>query len=189
MLPDGNAAIDATAPPLKAFTAADVGSILRERGWTRASGAAHDDSSRLGAWLVRAAQLLGPHAATRDELASLLALIFAYDAPSLLADPASHALLSRSGAREVIRDVAHGVLAAAEIDSDAFKSLIDGLKEALPHRGPALFGPIRLALAGRIGEGELDRVILLLDSAARLDFAVPVKGTRQRILEFCAALD
>jgi hypothetical protein len=46
-----------------------------------------------------------------------------------------------------------------------------------------------LALAGKIGEGELDRVILLLDSAVRLDFAVPVKGTRQRILEFCAALD
>ena len=45
------------------------------------------------------------------------------------------------------------------------------------------------ALAGRAGDGELDRVILLLDGAAKLPFAVPVKGTRQRMLEFCAALD
>jgi hypothetical protein len=30
---------------------------------------------------------------------------------------------------------------------------------------------------------------LLLDSAAALPFDLPVKGTRQRMLEFCAALD
>jgi len=30
---------------------------------------------------------------------------------------------------------------------------------------------------------------LLLDLAAKLEFSVPVKGTRQRMLEFCAALD
>jgi hypothetical protein len=29
----------------------------------------------------------------------------------------------------------------------------------------------------------------LLDGAAKLDFAVVVKSTRQRMLEFCAALD
>jgi hypothetical protein len=32
-------------------------------------------------------------------------------------------------------------------------------------------------------------VILLLDAAARLPFAVAVKSARQRTLEFCAALD
>ena len=56
-------------------------------------------------------------------------------------------------------------------------------------RGRELFHPLRLALAGRSGEGELDRVILLLDDAASLPFAVPVKSARARILEFCGALD
>jgi hypothetical protein len=56
-------------------------------------------------------------------------------------------------------------------------------------RGRELFHPIRLALAGRAGEGELDRVILLLDEAAGLPFAVKVKSVRVRIVEFCAALD
>jgi hypothetical protein len=52
-----------------------------------------------------------------------------------------------------------------------------------------MFHPIRLALTGRAGEGDLDRVILLLDAAAKLDFAAPAKGARERMLEFCAALD
>jgi hypothetical protein len=51
-----------------------------------------------------------------------------------------------------------------------------------------LFHPIRLALAGRAGEGELDRVILLLDEAAGA-FPLGVKTARNRILEFCASLD
>jgi hypothetical protein len=63
------------------------------------------------------------------------------------------------------------------------------MKNALPYRGRHLFYPIRLALAGRSGEGELDRVILLLDRAAKLRLRVAVKGARQRMLEFCAALD
>lgn len=186
MFPD---ATIAAAPPLNAFNASDVAAILHGRGWLRAAEAVPDDGSPLAAWLARAAQLLGPHAASREDLAGLLSLVFTYDAASLLRDPSSHALLARSGAREVIRELAHRILAADEIDSDGFKSLIDALKEVLPCRGPALFAPIRLALAGKIGEGELDRVILLLDSAANVDFAVRVKGTRQRILEFCAALD
>jgi hypothetical protein len=46
-----------------------------------------------------------------------------------------------------------------------------------------------LALAGRAGGGEFDRVILLLDSAAGTPGLAPVKNTRERILEFCAALE
>jgi hypothetical protein len=38
-------------------------------------------------------------------------------------------------------------------------------------------------------EGELDRIILLLDEASALPFAVPVKSARARILEFCSGLD
>jgi hypothetical protein len=44
-------------------------------------------------------------------------------------------------------------------------------------------------LAGKSGEGELDRVILLVDQAAEIEWRVPVKSAAERILEFCAALD
>jgi glutamyl-tRNA synthetase/nondiscriminating glutamyl-tRNA synthetase len=81
------------------------------------------------------------------------------------------------------------LLEGPALDSERFKQIIAALKEGLDIRGRELFHPIRLALAGRAGEGELDRVILLLDEAANASFAVRVKPARERILEFCAALD
>ncbi len=171
--------------PANQFTAAEVTAILRECGWLPDVAPSQD----LEAWLADAAALLGPHATGRDVLARLLNLIFAYDAQAILQAPESHIVLAREGAREVIRELAHAVLDGAEIDSDRFKEIVTALKEKLSYRGRALFHPIRLPLAGRAGEGELDRVILLLDRAARLPFAAPVKGTRQRMLEFCAALE
>jgi hypothetical protein len=181
-------AVGSIAPPANPFTASDITEILRERGWLRPLSETPDDAA-LQTWLDRAAQLLGPHAPDREALAKLLTLVFSYDAPTLLRDPANQTALARAGAREVIRALANQILEGGELDSDRFKQIIDALKEALPYRGPSLFAPIRLALAGAIGEGALDRVILLLDSAAKLPFRAPVKDARRRIIEFCAALD
>jgi hypothetical protein len=170
------------------FCADEVAAILREHAWLDATQQAGTDTA-LAAWLDRAAQLLGPHAPDRESLAALLALIFSYDAAAIFRVAENQAVMSRAGAREVIRELARIIFEGGAVDSDRFKEIIDALKTAVPYRGRGLFHPIRLALAGRAGEGELDRVILLLDAAAKLPFAAPVKGTRQRMLEFCAALD
>lgn len=179
-----------SAAPLSTllFAAEDVAAILRERGWLKSGRHIHDDPA-MQAWCGRAAELLGPHAADRAALADLLALVFSYDAAAVLSEPGSQAVLAREGSRDVIRELANRVLDGEDIDSDRFKEIIDGTKAALAQRSRELFHPVRLALAGRAGEGDLDRVILLLDPAAKLEFAVPVKGARQRMLEFCAALD
>ena len=92
-------------------------------------------------------------------------------------------------ARDVIRELALFLLDPALFTSDRFKEVVSLLKEKLDIRGRDLFHPVRLALAGRAGEGELDRVILLVDEAAILPFALPVKSIRTRILEFCSLLD
>jgi Anticodon binding domain len=177
------------APPTATlFVAADVAAILGERGWVDLSRDIAADAS-IDKWCARAAELLAPHAVDRAALVDLLALIFAYDADSLVLDQANQTVLARAGARDVIREFANRLLDGGDLDSPRLKEIIDGMKAALPYRGRELFYPIRLALAGRAGDGELDRVILLLDTAARLDSTVPVKGARQRMLEFCAAFD
>jgi hypothetical protein len=128
-------------------------------------------------------------AADREALAELLALVFHYDSREILARVESHVVLSRYAARDVLRQLALLLLEGTALDSDRFKEIITALKEGLEIRGRELFHPIRLALAGRAGDGELDRVILLLDEAAGASFTVRVKTARERILEFCAALD
>lgn len=179
-----------------AFSAADVEAILRERGWLTA-----DTTPEMEAWLGDAASLLGaqitarsvPPEDPRSTLRDLLSLIFFYDARTLLEHVNNQTVMAREGAREVIRELANLILLfpASEnigLDSRRYQEVIESLKTSLNFRGRELFHPIRLALAGRAGEGELDRVILLLDRAANLGFASPVKGTRQRMIEFCAAL-
>jgi hypothetical protein len=166
------------------FCPGDVKTVLRERGWL-----AGETSADTQAWLERAAQLLGPQCETKARLAELLERVFLYDARELLRQPGTHAVLTRKGARAVLRELATLVLEGGAVDSDRLKEIINTLKERLPYRARELFHTLRLVLAGRVGEGELDRVILLLDWAAGLPFAVKVKSCRERIIEFCSEME
>jgi sialic acid synthase SpsE len=65
--------------------------------------------------------------------------------------------------------------------------MVTALKAVLDIRGRELFQPLRLALAGRAGEGDLDRAILLIDAAAEAGFAV--KTVRERMVEFCSVME
>jgi len=168
----------------RVVTARDVAEILRERGWLAA-----DATAEQIAWCERAAALLGPQVSERRSLADLLQLVFCYDANELLARIETHSALARYAARDVVRHLALLLLDGAPLTPERFKEVITELKTRVGLGSRDLFQPIRLVLAGAAGEGELDRVILLLDEAATLSFRVPVKPARERILEFCAALD
>ena len=175
---------DAPVAAANHFTAGEVLAILREHGWLGA-----EPSLEQYGWCERAASMLGGHATDRDGLGDLLRLVFHYDAREVISRVESHVVLSRYAARDVLRQVALLLLDGAPLTSERFKEIVTALKDGMELRGRELFHPIRLALAGRAGEGELDRVILLLDEAAVLSFAAPVKSARVRILEFCSALD
>jgi hypothetical protein len=179
--------IKSGVPRENLFSATDVNEILRERGWLNENIAADDNTYET--WTARAAFLLGPQAADRAALADLLALVFNYDAPQILRTAVSHAVLSREGAREVVRELALAVLEGPTVDSERFSAIITRIKSRVPFTGRELFYPVRLAIAGRVGGGELDRVILLLDDAAATPCLATVKNVRQRMLEFCGALE
>jgi nondiscriminating glutamyl-tRNA synthetase len=175
---------DASVDAASVFTAEDVLAILRERGWLVAGPSVEQQT-----WCERAAAMLGGRASDRAALADLLGLVFHYDAREIISRVESHVVLSRYAAREVLRRVALLLLDGEALTSERFKEIVTALKDGMELRGRELFHPIRLALAGRAGEGDLDRVILLLDEAVALSFAVPVKSARERVVEFCAALD
>jgi hypothetical protein len=166
------------------YSATDIIALLHENHWLTAT-----PTPEHLAWAARAAQLLGHYAEDRAALANLLRPVFHYDAAEILQSPDAQAAISRYAARDVIRHLALLLLDPSPFTSERFKQIVTYLKETCGLRSRDLFHPIRLSLAGRIGEGELDRVILLLDEAAALPFATPVKSARTRILEFCSALD
>jgi nondiscriminating glutamyl-tRNA synthetase len=164
------------------FSGADIAAILKENRWLNG-----EPSEGQSAWCARAATLLGPQAPDYAALTGLLGLVFNYSARSILQTTEAHVVMSRYAARDVLRQLALLLLDGTELTMERFREVITQLKEGMDLRGRELFHPLRLALAGRNGEGELDRVILLLDEAAAAGFAV--KTARERILEFCSALD
>jgi nondiscriminating glutamyl-tRNA synthetase len=166
------------------FAPSDVMEILNQHGWHTG-----ELSTAQSVWCERAAALLGPRSADRASLGSLLALIFHYDAREILAQVDSHVVLSRYAARDVLRQLALLLIDSAPLTTERFREVVEAMKSNLDIRGRELFHPLRLALAGRSGDGELDRVVLLLDGAASADFAARVKPARQRIIEFCSVLD
>jgi hypothetical protein len=166
------------------FTAGDVAAALFEWGWLR-----REDEAAVMTWMTEAAALLGPRAANHEDLGRLLVLIFEYDAHAVLSSRECQEVLARHGARDVLRVLAAGILNGGPVDSDRLKEIVAGIKAKLPYSSRDIFHPLRVALTGRVGGGELDRVVLLLDGAARTEGLAPVKDTRTRILEFCAALD
>jgi nondiscriminating glutamyl-tRNA synthetase len=176
--------IDAGAARVNPFAGGEVAEILRERGWLIGEASPEQIT-----WSDRAAFLLGPQVADRAELGHFLALVFHYDAAEALTRIESHIVLSRYAARDVLRRFAMELLDGAPLTPDRFSEIITAMKDSMEPRGRELFHPIRLALTGQAGEGALDRVILLLDAATALPFAVPVKSARARILEFCSRLD
>jgi|SRR5579863_4350982 len=179
--PETTAAIPANS---SAIAPSDILAILHEQNWLTA-----DPTPEINAWCERAAALLGHSATDRATFTELLRAVFSYDAAKILQSPESHSVIARAGAREVIRHTALFLLDPAPLSTDRFREIIEFLKTSVGLRSRDLFHPLRLALTGRAGEGDLDRIILLLDEASTLPFAVPVKSARTRILEFCAALD
>lgn len=180
---DSGRSASETAVAANPFASADVLVILRERGWLAA-----DATPEVEGWCTRAATILGPHAADSAALTELLGLVFRYNAQEILARVETHEVLARYAARDVLRHLALLLLDGAPLNSERFKEIFTALKEQLKLPGREMLYPMRLALAGRPGDGSLDRIILLLDEAAALPFAVPVKSARARILEFCSAL-
>jgi glutamyl-tRNA synthetase/nondiscriminating glutamyl-tRNA synthetase len=175
---------ESAAPTESQFSANDVAAILRQHSWQTAAF-----TQEQSAWCQRAAALLGPQSPNHAALESLLTLIFHYDAREILAQTDAHATLSRYAARDALRELAVQLLDPTPLTPERFNTVIDAMKTKLDVRGRELFHTIRLALAGRSGEGDLDRVILLLDEASAANFSTPVKSARSRIIEFCSALD
>ena len=141
------------------FCATDVAEVLRALGFAELS-------PEQTAWCERAAFLLGPQVADRVGLAEVLGLVFEYDAALALNHVEAHNVMARHAARDVVRMLARLVLDGGACTPERFSEIVTAMKAELDIRGRELFHPLRLALAGRSGEGELDRVILLIDAAA-----------------------
>ena len=152
----------------------------------RLVGETVDDDTR--AWLKNVVETVLPSVDHLSQLPARTDLIFEYDAPAALHFAPNQQVLSEPGARDVLDSFLRHALTDGAFSLERFKQVMSAVKQETGQKGKALFHPVRVALTGYPSGPELDKLIPILEMGCRLPLPKRVKGPRERLDEFAAAL-
>ncbi len=139
------------------------------------------------AWLLQAVEILGERADTWADLTDGFAQLFTFSLEHI--GPEEQAELRGDCGDRVIRAFAARLKQIPELDFAAFAEMAKAIQAETGCKGRDLYHPLRLALTGRGSGLDLDKLIPLVESGARLDFPQPMKSCAARISEVLAYLD
>jgi glutamyl-tRNA synthetase len=138
-------------------------------------------------WLLQAVDSLGERADTWADLTDGFAQLFTFSLEKI--GPEERAELRSDCGEKVIRAFAAKLEQAPTLDFAAFAAMAKAIQAETGCKGRDLYHPLRLALTGRGSGLDLDKLIPLVESGARLDFPHPMKSCAARISEALADLD
>ena len=93
--------------------------------------------------------------------------------------------LDDPGAIDLIRRFAAEMQGKAQLTFDDYRVIVNRLKVATKRKGRQLFHPLRVALTGKSSGPELDKLIPLIETGARLRIK-DVLGCKDRVQAFLA---
>ena len=93
--------------------------------------------------------------------------------------------LDDPGAIDLIRRFAAEMQGKAQLTFDDYRVIVNRLKDATKRKGRQLFHPLRVALTGKSSGPELDKLIPLIETGARLRIK-DVLGCKDRVQAFLA---
>ena len=115
-----------------------------------------------------------------DRVAARAAGLFAVG--GVTDEPESRAVLDAEGARDVVTALAEELEGGEPESADAWKAVVDRVKQRSGRRGRELFHPIRVAVSSSTAGPELDRLVpLIVDGSRRFPDRIP--GLRARVRE------
>jgi glutamyl-tRNA synthetase len=138
-------------------------------------------------WLRQAVDRLGERADTWTDLTEGFMQLFAFSLENI--GPQERAELRGDCGGRVIRAFAARLKQIPDLDFASFVEMAKSIQAETGCRGRDLYHPLRLALTGRGSGLDLDKLIPLVESGARLDFPQPMKSCSARISEVLAYLD
>jgi nondiscriminating glutamyl-tRNA synthetase len=151
-----------------------VAEELQKTGWMPAS-------ERDG-WVLKVVDTVLPSVDIISRLPAALDDVLAYplDNPSDIRDT-----LDDPGAIDLIRRFAAELESRSQLTFDDFRAISGALKEATKRKGKQLFHPLRAALTAKSSGPELDKLIPLIEMAARLRIR-EVLSCKHRVKAFLA---
>ncbi len=138
------------------------------------------------AWLEQAVSTLIERVDTFADLTESFALLFDFSLDELDKDEKDS--LQTECATKVLDVFAQKLKEIERLDYETFATLTQEIKTETGCKGRELYHPLRLALTGRSSGLDLDKLIPLVESGAKLDFPRPLKNCAQRVAETQAYL-
>ena len=127
-----------------------------------------------------------------DEIPARLAFLFGFDPAAALARQDVREVVNHPGGAEVIAALARQLQDAPRLlDREAFRGMVNVVKQQTGQKAKGLFHPVRVALTGEAGGPELDVAVPAIDAGAELPRGCglsPILGCRERAAAFAAAL-
>lgn len=131
-------------------------------------------------WLVELCQVFCNYVDKTSDFVDASRLVFRFEPEKELKDPDVRAVLDSPGATSVIAAFAKAVERLQELNPEAYREAVLEAKTQTGQKGKNLFHPIRVALTGRSGGPELDKLIPLFERGNKLSLPVPIASAAQR---------
>ena len=131
-------------------------------------------------WLARAVPALIERVDRLNELPDGLRQLFDYSLESLGSE--EREILTSDCGRRVIAALAERLAGASAFSYEILAAWSKEIKAETGCKGRDLFHPIRVALTARSSGLDLDKLIPLVESGARLEWPVPMKSCRERVV-------
>jgi len=144
-------------------------------------------------WLAKITHLLVPYVDRLEQLPERASMIFHYDARAALAAPDNAEVFAWPStdaviARFTVKILNDGLAAAAQMNPDQFKKIINEVKAETGTKGKELFHPIRIVLTGSHSGPDFDRLVPILEEGSHLSLPKHVLSVRERVEAFGKAL-
>ncbi len=139
------------------------------------------------AWIERVLDAVLKNVSLLSELPGAAKIVFEFDAQQALALPEFHELTTNLSAREVLTAFIPMALAQGTLTYERFREITKAVQKSTGKKGKDLFHPIRMALTGAASGPELEKLIPIYETGAKLPLAKHVKSVAERLREFAAA--
>ena len=150
-----------------------------KRGWIPP-----EPSPEVKRWLGNIIEAVFKYVNKLEDLVQKADLIFNFEPEKSLSEPSVQEALSQGGALEVIHEFHNLVQQHKVLDLEAYKKVLDQMKQSTSHKGKNLFHPIRVALTSRGSGFELDRLIAILEEGEQLNLPAKIVPAKDRVKLF-----
>ena len=132
-------------------------------------------------WFAKMLAVFLPGVDRLDQLPHRSGFLFHMDLAKLREDPETAAILTADSAQKVVAAFIQKVAARTEpLTAEAFKAMMNEIKNETAIKGKELFHPVRILLTGAHSGPEFDKLVPVIEEGSAATLPMPILSIRER---------